>query len=32
MASYDAYHSGKLTDYAYPEEKVKEALKTLPRV
>ena len=26
MAAYDAYLSGKLQDYAYPEEKVKEAL------
>jgi len=32
MAAYDAYLSGKLTDYAYPEEKVKEALAHLPKV
>jgi len=32
MAAYDAYLSGKLTDYAYPEEKVKEALTHLPEV
>jgi len=32
MAAYDAYLSGKLTDYAYPEEKVKEALAHLPQV
>ena len=32
MAAYDAYLSGKLTDYAYPEEKVKEALTHLPKV
>ena len=32
MAAYDAYLSGKLTDYAYPEEKVKEALAHLPEV
>jgi len=32
MAAYDAYLSGKLEDYAYPEEKVKEALKHLPEV
>jgi tryptophan synthase beta chain len=32
MAAYDAYLSGKLTDYAYPEEKVKEALASLPKV
>ncbi len=24
--------SGKLEDYAYPEEKIKEAMKNLPRV
>jgi len=32
MAAYDAYLSGKLEDYAYPEEKVKEALAHLPEV
>jgi len=32
LAAYDAYLSGKLEDYAYPEEKVKEALESLPKV
>jgi tryptophan synthase beta chain len=32
LAAYDAYLSGKLEDYAYPEEKVKEALASLPEV
>ncbi len=32
MAAYDAYLSGKLEDYEYPEDKVKEALKELPKV
>ena len=32
MAAYDAYLSGKLEDYQYPEEKVKEALASLPQV
>lgn len=32
MGAYDAYFSGKLTDYEYPAEKVKEALKELPQV
>ncbi len=32
MAAYEAYLSGKLTDYAYPEEMVKEALKSLPEI
>ncbi len=32
LASYDAYLNGKLEDYAYPEEKIKEALKDLPKV
>jgi tryptophan synthase beta chain len=32
LAAYDAYLSGKLEDYEYPEEKVKEALKQLPQV
>ena len=32
MAAYESYLSGKLTDYSYPEEKVKEALTNLPQV
>ena len=32
MAAYDAYFAGKLEDYAYPGEKVKEALSKLPKV
>ena len=32
MAAYEQYLSGKLEDYRYPEEKVKEALKDLPEV
>src|SRR5512138_2021251 len=32
MAAYDAYFAGKLEDYAYPAEKVKEALSRLPKV
>ena len=32
MAAYDEYLSGRLTDYEYPEEKVKEALASLPEV
>lgn len=32
MAAYDAYLSGKLEDYEYPEEKVKEALASLPQI
>ena len=32
MAAYEAYLSGKLVDYEYPEEKVKEALAHLPEV
>ena len=32
MAAYDAYFAGKLKDYAYPEEKIKEALANLPKV
>jgi tryptophan synthase beta chain len=31
MAAYDAYLSGKLADYEYPEGMVKEALKNLPQ-
>jgi tryptophan synthase beta chain len=32
MAAYESYLAGKLTDYAYPEDKVKEALASLPEV
>jgi len=32
LAAYDEYLSGKLADYEYPDEKVQEALKTLPKV
>ena len=32
LAAYDQYLSGKLEDYEYPEEKVKEALASLPEV
>jgi tryptophan synthase beta chain len=32
MAAYEAYLGGKLKDYAYPEDKVKTALKDLPQV
>jgi tryptophan synthase beta chain len=32
LAAYDEYLSGRLKDYEYPEEKVKEALKELPEV
>ncbi len=32
MAAYDEYLSGRLADYEYPEEKVKEALASLPEV
>jgi tryptophan synthase beta chain len=32
LAAYDAYLSGKLVDYAYPEEEVKKAQAELPKV
>jgi tryptophan synthase beta chain len=32
LAAYDNYLDGKLEDYAYPEEKVKESMKNLPKV
>jgi len=32
LAAYDEYLSGRMKDYEYPEEKVKEALKDLPKV
>lgn len=32
MGAYESYFAGKLSDYAYPDEKIKEALCDLPRV
>ena len=32
MAAYQDYFAGKLEDYAYPEEKIREALKSLPKI
>ena len=32
LAAYDEYLAGRLQDYEYPEEKVKEALYHLPEV
>jgi len=32
MGAYEQYLSGKLKDYAYPEDMVREALKSLPEV
>ncbi|MFH1003775.1 MAG: TrpB-like pyridoxal phosphate-dependent enzyme [Chloroflexota bacterium] len=32
LAAYDAYLSGKLEDYEFPENKMKEALASLPKV
>jgi len=32
MTAYDAYFSGQLEDYAYPEEAIRESLAHLPKV
>jgi len=32
MAAYDAYFSGKLQNYEYPDEKIKQALAELPKI
>jgi tryptophan synthase beta chain len=32
LAAYDAYIAGKLTDYEYPAELVKEALAKVPKI
>ncbi len=32
LAAYDEYLSGRMRDYEYPEQKVKEALTSLPKV
>jgi len=32
LSAYDSYFSKKLEDYAYPEEKIKEAISKIPKV
>ncbi len=32
LSAYDAYLSGKLTDYVLPDEKIQEALTSLPKI
>jgi len=32
MSAYEAYLAGKLHDYEYPQEKIEQALKDLPKV
>jgi predicted alternative tryptophan synthase beta-subunit len=32
MGAYDVYLEGDLEDYSYPEEKIAESLKNLPKV
>jgi tryptophan synthase beta chain len=32
MGAYEAYLAGKLQDYEYPQEKIEEALKSVPKV
>ncbi|MDD5645522.1 MAG: pyridoxal-phosphate dependent enzyme, partial [bacterium] len=32
LASYDVYLNGKLEDYEYPEQKIKEAISELPEI
>ncbi|MFH2069983.1 MAG: TrpB-like pyridoxal phosphate-dependent enzyme [Elusimicrobiota bacterium] len=32
LSAYESYLSGKLEDFAYPEEKVKEAIKSIPKI
>jgi tryptophan synthase beta chain len=32
LAAYDQYHEGKLVDYEYPAELIKQSLKNLPKV
>jgi tryptophan synthase beta chain len=31
LAAYDAYMNGELVDYAYPDDKIKESIKNLPK-
>ncbi len=32
MAAYEDYLSGKLVDFEYPDEKIRESLKKLPEI
>jgi tryptophan synthase beta chain len=32
LSAYDSYLGGKLEDYEYPDEKIKESLKNLPKI
>ncbi len=32
LAAYEAFHSGKLEDYAYPADKVREAMAHVPKI
>ena len=32
MSAYDAFYSGKLVDYEYPDELIKEALGRIPKI
>jgi len=32
LTAYDQYLSGRLEDYAYPAEKVREAMASVPKV
>ena len=32
MSAYEAYLAGKLKDYEYPQKKIEEALKDLPKI
>jgi len=32
LSAYDAYHNGQITDYAYPEDLIKQAMGELPNI
>src|SRR5512136_679854 len=32
MSAYDAYHAGKLVDYEYPDELIKESIARIPKI
>jgi len=32
LGAYDDYFEGKLSDFEYPDSKIKEALATLPKI
>jgi tryptophan synthase beta chain len=32
MSAYDAFHAGKLVDYEYPDQLIKESIARIPKI